>query len=323
MANLAFTSSSGYLGSSPTEPKVPAATHPPTRASNQSSRYPFAETGCPRDPWARHTAGKEILWPKMVVDGSAFVTSCTVRMTSLTRWSAVKLFWNDMPEPAPAIPPTSPEQATPSHTGHTRQVGYRRSRAFVRTSAEDRRALPAPAAPDGPRCCAEALAGSKARPASPPPPRSAEPCRRFRRLRRPSFPAAASRVCPRDFPVLLGWATVRSLFVSMAFSRCGSPDYCRNIGFFGWCTREAEVQTHLPLPRPADDGDGNALGPIQFEARSLRRQTSTGKEPALCYLPLILRSYTQDWVVVRGPNSRRNDSRPAHSVTAQARSSGA
>ena len=70
-----------------------------------------------------HTAGKEILRPKMVVEVSACVISCTLRMTSFTRWSAVKLFWNDMPVPLPAIPPESPEQATPSQTGQTRQVG--------------------------------------------------------------------------------------------------------------------------------------------------------------------------------------------------------
>src|ERR1035441_2565515 len=107
---------------SPTAPKVPAATHPPTRESNHSCCVIPLPNLVPAGPMGAHTAGKEILRPKMVVEVSAFATSCTFRITSFTRCNAVKLFWNDMPVPLPAIPPESPEQATPSQTGQT-QIG--------------------------------------------------------------------------------------------------------------------------------------------------------------------------------------------------------
>src|SRR5664280_1799143 len=118
-----FTSASGYLRSSPTEPNVPAATHPPTRASNHSCCVIPLPNLVAAGPMGAATAGNAIRRPKMVVDGSTFLTSCTLRIRIFTRSSAVKLFWNDIPEPDPAIPPPSPEQATPLHTGQTRQVG--------------------------------------------------------------------------------------------------------------------------------------------------------------------------------------------------------
>src|ERR1039457_5288680 len=151
----------GYVSISPTAPSVPAATHPPTIESNHSCCVIPLPNLVAAGPMGAHTAGKEILRPKIVVEVSAFATSCTLRIMSFTCCSAVKLFWNDMLVPLPAIPPASPAQATPSHTGQTRHVGYRRSRALTRTSLYTRRPGPwAPGAPDGAVCCAEARAGT-------------------------------------------------------------------------------------------------------------------------------------------------------------------
>jgi hypothetical protein len=79
--------------------------------------------------------GTSSFWPNTVVASSGFAPSWSVRMLSRTRERAAMLFRNELPLPIPPIPGTSPEQATPSHSEHTRHLPSSRSRARSITSA--------------------------------------------------------------------------------------------------------------------------------------------------------------------------------------------